>query len=297
MEPKSVLVCYSDRKKVFKIDPKKQMSDIEFLTMEFKKEFSFETQVNVSVTFQRFDPEWGESVDLDIDSDINHKDKLVAVVMPVLQTPNLSSGDKESTLSLQVNTSNVEETPSRSLLATPHALCEDDIQSIAHSSETGTTLPVVSDNSSDEIGSDVHVAKQPRLVMSEYTYDSGVVAKQQRPVKSEDPCDSGVVARLVKSEDPYDSGVVAKRPRLVKSEDDSTPLPDPFPLPKHYHHNVDSALRSKKMSTKDKQQFISEVASAMLQYKNIHLVMTMCVLLDPLWQSTLFLSRLMLSLM
>lgn len=64
MEPKSVLVCYSDRKKVFKIDPKKQMSDIEFLTMEFKKEFSFETQVNVSVTFQRFDPEWGESVDL-----------------------------------------------------------------------------------------------------------------------------------------------------------------------------------------------------------------------------------------
>lgn len=143
----------------------------------------------------------------------------------------------------------------------------------------------------------MHVAKQPRLVMSEYTYDSGVVAKQQRPVKSEDPCDSGVVARLVKSEDPYDSGVVAKRPRLVKSEDDSTPLPDPFPLPKHYHHNVDSALRSKKMSTKDKQQFISEVASAMLQYKNIHLVMTMCVLLDPLWQSTLFLSRLMLSLM
>lgn len=116
----------------------------------------------------------------------------------------------------------------------------------------------------------MHVAKQPRLVMSEYTYDSGVVAKQPRPVKCEDPCDSGVVAkrpRLVKSEDPYDSGVVAKRPRLVKSEDDSTPLPDPFPLPKHYHHNVDSALRSKKMSTKDKQQFISEVASAMLQYK------------------------------
>lgn len=68
-------------------------------------------------------------------SDINHKDKLVAVVMPVLQTPNLSSGDKESTLSLQVNTSNVEETPSRSLLATPHSLCEDDIQSITHSLE------------------------------------------------------------------------------------------------------------------------------------------------------------------
>lgn len=69
------------------------MSDIEFSTMEFKKEFSFETQVNV----KGFEPEWGESVDLDIDSYINHKDKLVAVVMPVLQTPNLSSGDEKST--------------------------------------------------------------------------------------------------------------------------------------------------------------------------------------------------------
>ena len=93
-----MLVCYSDRKKVFKIDDsKQQMTDIEFLTMEFKKEFSFETQVNVSVTFQGFEPEWGESVDLEIDSYINHKDKLVAVVMPVLQTPNLSSRDEKST--------------------------------------------------------------------------------------------------------------------------------------------------------------------------------------------------------
>lgn len=148
---------------------------------------------------------------------------------------------------------------------------------------TGTTLPVASDNSSDEIGSmrsDVDVAKQPRLVMSEYTYNSGVVAKQPRPVKSEDPWDSGVLAkrpRLVKSEDPCDSGVVAKRPRLFKSEDDSTLLPDPFPLPKPYHHNVDSELRSKKMSTKDKQQFISEVASAMLQYKKISFPWRLCV--------------------
>ena len=59
----------------------------------------------------------------------------------------------------------------------------------------------------------------------------------------------------------------SKRPKVVKTEDDSVPLPDPFPLPKHYPHDIQSALQTKKMSVKDKQRFISEIASAMLRYK------------------------------
>lgn len=58
-----------------------------------------------------------------------------------------------------------------------------------------------------------------------------------------------------------------KRLKIVKDEDDSVPLPDPFPLPKHYPHDIQCALNVKKMSIKDKQRFVSEIASAMLRFK------------------------------
>ena len=59
----------------------------------------------------------------------------------------------------------------------------------------------------------------------------------------------------------------AKKRKIVKTEDDSTPLPDPFPLPKHFPQDVEVALKRKKLTSKEKQRFISEVASAMLRYK------------------------------
>ena len=63
MASKSVLVCYGDRKKVMKIATEKQTSDLEFLKLKFKEEFCFEGSVDISVAFQRFDPEWNEFVD------------------------------------------------------------------------------------------------------------------------------------------------------------------------------------------------------------------------------------------
>ena len=59
----------------------------------------------------------------------------------------------------------------------------------------------------------------------------------------------------------------AKKCKIVKTEDDSTPLPDPFPLSKHFPQDVEVALKRKKLTSKEKQRFISEVASAMLRYK------------------------------
>ena len=53
----------------------------------------------------------------------------------------------------------------------------------------------------------------------------------------------------------------------MKSEEDSIPLPDPFPLPKHYACDIEEALTKGKMSTRERQRFISEVASAMLCHK------------------------------
>lgn len=54
---------------------------------------------------------------------------------------------------------------------------------------------------------------------------------------------------------------------VVKTEDDKVPLPDPFPLPKHYPHNIEEALKEGKLSLTQKQDFFSEIASSMLRYK------------------------------
>lgn len=76
---RSVLVNYMERRKVFKIPPQKNTSDVLYLTGEFKKEFSMDFS---DVIFQRFDEAWDLQVDLEPDDSINDKDKLVAVVIP-----------------------------------------------------------------------------------------------------------------------------------------------------------------------------------------------------------------------
>lgn len=58
-----------------------------------------------------------------------------------------------------------------------------------------------------------------------------------------------------------------KKRKIPKNEDDSVPLPDPFPLPKHYRADVEAALNSGKMTTETRSSFLSSVASAMLTYK------------------------------
>ena len=62
-----------------------------FLSEKFRKEFGFDS--NVNVVFQRFDEEWNENIDLDAKSMIKDKDKLNAVIV---QTPTIiSENDKK----------------------------------------------------------------------------------------------------------------------------------------------------------------------------------------------------------
>ena len=63
------------------------------------------------------------------------------------------------------------------------------------------------------------------------------------------------------------SSIAAKKRKIDKTEDDVIPLPDPFILPKHFPHDIEVALRRKALSTKEKQRFISEIASAILRFK------------------------------
>ena len=57
---------------------------MEYLRREFLKHFFFEKNVKLQITFQHFDPEWEEYVDLEEDAVVHHKDKLKAIVTPRL---------------------------------------------------------------------------------------------------------------------------------------------------------------------------------------------------------------------
>ena len=80
MDRKSVLVSYGERNKVVSIPQSTGKSDLEFLSKEFKTVFSFGDNVNLLLTFQKFDSEWGEYLDLEDNSTLFHKDKVNAIV-------------------------------------------------------------------------------------------------------------------------------------------------------------------------------------------------------------------------
>ena len=58
-----------------------------------------------------------------------------------------------------------------------------------------------------------------------------------------------------------------KRQKVTKTEDDTTPLADPYPLPKYYRADVESALATGKMTKEERSSFLSTVASSMLVFK------------------------------
>jgi hypothetical protein len=78
-----VLVSYLERKKVFTLSTSVP-NQLELLKDRFRKEFKFEHNVNLDISFQRYDPEWDDHVDLDKDSVLQEKEKLKAVVTPIL---------------------------------------------------------------------------------------------------------------------------------------------------------------------------------------------------------------------
>ena len=61
-----VLLSYLDRNKPV-IVPQDTESDISFLRKQFLRSFNYSKNVRLVVTFQRFDNEWNEYVDLEED--------------------------------------------------------------------------------------------------------------------------------------------------------------------------------------------------------------------------------------
>ena len=96
---KEVLVSYLERNKVVSIPVSESADELSYLK-EFNNIFSFGSNVNLLVTFQKFDKDWGEYIDLETPAVLSDKDKLKAVVTPLLvdSTPvqsSLSSVDTE----------------------------------------------------------------------------------------------------------------------------------------------------------------------------------------------------------
>ena len=86
MANRIVLVSYLERKKKFSLPTVKDLSDVDYLKREFLTAFAFkqERAVNLSVSFQSFDKEFDDFVEVEDDDVIPDKTKLKAVVMPVL---------------------------------------------------------------------------------------------------------------------------------------------------------------------------------------------------------------------
>lgn len=86
VESKTVLLAYLESKKKIIIPGDSSKPDLDYLREEFLTSFRPKCDANVSleVTFQRFDPEWNEFVDLDDGDVLVHKDKLKAIATPIL---------------------------------------------------------------------------------------------------------------------------------------------------------------------------------------------------------------------
>ena len=71
-----MLVSYNELNKVVRIPLQSGERDLEYLRRECRKLFKFGTNISLDFVFQKFDPEWGELIDLSEDSVLKEKDKL-----------------------------------------------------------------------------------------------------------------------------------------------------------------------------------------------------------------------------
>ena len=70
---------------------------MEYLSQKSKSVFAFGSNVNLQLTFQKFDPAWECFVDLEEDYEANHKDKLKVVVTPLLKNSTEASDAPNTT--------------------------------------------------------------------------------------------------------------------------------------------------------------------------------------------------------
>ena len=98
---RSVLVSYLERNKVFSLEGTPPEGDIPSLKKDFIQQFKFEPNVRLDITFHRYDTVWEEFVELDEDARVEDRERLKAIVTPILavETPCQSEVDTLSEVS------------------------------------------------------------------------------------------------------------------------------------------------------------------------------------------------------
>ena len=101
------ILSYLERNKKITIPANTPKSDLEYLRGIFLTSFQFESNVLLDITIQRFDADLNDFIDLEDGDEVFHKDKLKAVVTPILaqDTPEPSSACSEVRLSLSLSLS------------------------------------------------------------------------------------------------------------------------------------------------------------------------------------------------
>ena len=104
MPSRSVLVSYLpstiavERNKVVSILKEADQTDIEYLKDKCMVLFSLGSNINITMTFLKFDKDWDCFIDLEDDYVTQHKDKLRLVVTPCLwdcsSSPSLETADR-----------------------------------------------------------------------------------------------------------------------------------------------------------------------------------------------------------
>ena len=205
MAMKSVLVAYSERNKVFRIPKSIEFPDVIYLEKEFKKEFKFQPNINLEISFQRFEKDWDEFVEVDKDCTMNDKEKLKAVVTPLLVTDVSSQSEVCQIIIIIVK-------KFLQLLSSISPKQIDEDVPIASVSGTHVSTEIVGNSS------DYNNDEQDENDCD--SYDHFTTPEQSTsPVNVDVDCPSTPKR---------------KRRKLIKSEDDLIPLPNPFPLPKHF---------------------------------------------------------------
>ena len=246
MEKKSVLVTYLERNKVLCIESLNDEEDLKILEGEFRQQFKLESATDLSVTFQRFDADWGEYVELDHSSALHFKDKLKAVTTPTpsdfgvsldggcsdkvqvttvsfiaflnpISTLKLANNTISARLHCRYSRHNVFFVKLTLLLLYVHCTFFKYLLYIQDSTALSTPLSrkrhrniIHSDEDSD----------------TEFDHE-----KSSENVPSEEVIFSKVHKSPVIESNKNDSvtGATRKKPKFEKSADDAIPLPDPFP--------------------------------------------------------------------
>ena len=81
---KTVLLRFKENRKKVVIPEAKPTRDLQFLESSFRKLFKFEQQINLAISFQRFDETFDELVDLEEGDLVENREKLNVVVTPIL---------------------------------------------------------------------------------------------------------------------------------------------------------------------------------------------------------------------